>query len=287
MQSIDIINPAAGKGKAPDAADASHKFYITKGVGDARRYTADVCRSFPETHFNIYGGDGTVNEVVNGIMDAGAGNISSISVIPFGTGNDFAKNFVGAGTKNRIDLIKYNGKYAVNMLNMGLDCDAAIETAKIKNIPHISGSMAYILGVVKVFFHKKCHEYEITLTDTAGKVEHFKDQYLLCSIANGCWYGGGFKNSPISRTDDGLVEMLIVKNVSSFKFISLIGAYRKGLHIDSGTGMPVDKFKKFMSYRSCKKIQITGMKYFCSDGEIENAESLEIEVAPAALNYIS
>ncbi|MBQ4054612.1 MAG: acylglycerol kinase family protein, partial [Clostridia bacterium] len=124
MRKIMILNPAAGHGDADKLTSPDEKIliYKTKSVGDAERYVTQECRIDPETHFIVCGGDGTVNEVVNGIISAGAGESAMFSIVPTGTGNDFIKNDLEKKKVHKVDVVAINGRYAVNMINIGFDC---------------------------------------------------------------------------------------------------------------------------------------------------------------------
>ena len=84
MKTLSVLNPAAGKGTAV----LGRTGYITTGIGDCRRFVREECLASPCAHFDVYGGDGTLNEAINGIMDAGAGKTASVKMHPCGSGND-------------------------------------------------------------------------------------------------------------------------------------------------------------------------------------------------------
>ena len=95
MKRLHIFNPVAGGGHSPElltkGAANGEEVYVTSGIGDAERFVYEMCRSRSEVHFVVYGGDGTLNEAANGIIRAGAGERTLLSVVPAGTGNDFAR----------------------------------------------------------------------------------------------------------------------------------------------------------------------------------------------------
>ena len=289
MKIIQIINPKAGHGHAEAVQLSKDDIirYKTTGIGDAQQAVSRFCSQYDdEIHFIVCGGDGTINEVVNGIMDAGANDRCYFSVAPTGSGNDFVRNFKNEKVKRRIDLIKYNGRYAVNMLNIGFDCSVVEKTHLYKNKKLISGSMAYILGIGNVLFHKMGNDFKITITDENGAEIEYNDTCLLTAIANGSFCGGGFNALPLAELDDGLLDMLIVDNISRTKFFTLVGDYRAGTYIDTETREIKAKFKNILNYYRCKKVKIDGISMICADGELETASSVEIEIVPLAINYI-
>lgn len=289
MKIIQIINPKAGHGHAEDVKLSKEEIirYITTGVRDAENAVKNFCGEYDgELHFIVCGGDGTINEVVNGIMSSNASDRAYFSVAPTGSGNDFVKNFKNEKKKNRIDLIKYNDRYAVNMINIGFDCSVVEKTALYKNKKLISGSTAYIMGVGNVLLHKMGHAMTLTVTDENDEVTEYNGEFLLCPVANGSFCGGGFNALPLAELDDGLLDLLIVSNISRAKFLSLVGEYRSGTYIDKATKKIKPKFAEILKYIKCKKVSVSGIRSICIDGELEDVESVDIEVVPDAITYI-
>lgn len=286
---IQIMNPKAGHGNAEAVKLSKEEIirYTTTGVKDAENAVINFCNEYPdeEIHFIVCGGDGTINEVVNGIINAGAADRAFFSVAPTGSGNDFIKNFKNEKKKHRIDLIKYNGRYAVNMINIGFDCSVVEKTLKFKNNKLINGSMAYIMGVGNVLMHKLGQEMSLTVTDEYDVTTEYTGDYLLCPVANGAFCGGGFHALPLASLEDGLLDMLIISNISRARFLSLVGEYRTGTYINHETMEIKPKFADILKYIRCKKVTVTGIKSICIDGELEDADSVEIEVVPKAITF--
>ena len=290
MRRIHILNPAAGKGHDPaflrGIVPEGDEIYTTTGIGDAERFIRAVCTEDPgELSFVVYGGDGTLNEAVNGILGAEAGDRAVLSAVPSGTGNDFVRTVAELDGETRVDAVRYNGRYAVNIINMGFDCSVVDKTQKYKTMPAVSGSMAYIMGVADVLFHKLGEKWQIELEGEAGEREILRGEYLLCLIANGQYYGGGFRPAPAASLTDGLLDVLIVSKVSRATFLRLVSDYRNGTHI-SENGEVVERFRKFVTYRRAKKVKVTGLKFLCADGEIEPSPLIEAEIVPNALRVL-
>ena len=131
---FSIIN---SKKKCPDCIDES-KCYRSQKPGDATEKIAEVCREDPYAHITIYGGDGSVYESVNAIMSAGAGDTAELTIVPFGTGNDFVKSLPDGKMNKKIDLIRFNDKYSANIINIGFDCDVVSVTEKLKKSNNIN-----------------------------------------------------------------------------------------------------------------------------------------------------
>lgn len=292
MKHIFIINPAAGKGDSLESLEADikstavkngveYEIYRSACVGDAENKVREYCEKFPDVPLRFYacGGDGTVNEVFNGT--AGFGK-AQVGIIPIGTGNDFVKNFENGecfldldsqinGSPIAIDGIRVNGRYAVNMVNMGFDCSVVETVQKIKRHPWISSRMAYIAGVVIEFAKLPGTKLKRLIID--GKPFE-KSELQLCAFAGGGFYGGGFHNAPLAKPDDGKIDVCLVNRVSRLQFVSMIGSYKKGTHLESKRIMKIAEYHKCCS----ASIDFEGETSVCVDGEITRMTSLEIEI---------
>ena len=107
--------------------------------------------------------------------------------------------------------------------------------------------------------------------------------FLLCTIANASFVGGAYNCAPRAVTNDGYLEVCLVKPISIFKFLSLIGAYKKGTHLDD------PRFSKILTYRRGKKVYVESDKEFslCLDGEIRNVYKFTAEIIHNAVNFAS
>jgi diacylglycerol kinase family enzyme len=289
MKTVKIINPAAGQGKAVNEISEDTRYYVTKSVGDVENYVYKTLLKEPDTHFIVCGGDGSINEAVNGIMRAEAQDTAILSAIGTGTGNDFIKYDKYAhshGSSVKCDVIKYGDRYYINILNVGFDCTVVSKTENLKKKPLISGSFAYICGVVGTVFGEYGTKMHIKIENEKGEEEEFCDNYMLCVAANGQYYGGGFKPAPLADITDGLADLVLVKKVKRTEIPSIIGKYKKGEDIDKEKRDIIDKFKDIMVYRRARKISVSGIESICADGEIEKCESIDIEVVPKAINFM-
>lgn len=296
MKHYFIVNPAAGKGKyltslltkikfASEDLGIDYVVYHTRTTGDATRYVREVCTEHPDTDLRFYacGGDGTLNEVVSGVI--GFPN-AEVAVVPVGTGNDFVRNFTRPNNflnlKNQIlgepiviDLMKYNQKYAINEVNVGLDCEVVQKMEELKKNALIPGGLTYYAAVVSKFFGKFGTHLSISL-DGAKPCDY---DVTLIAIANGTSYGGGFKAAPLARLDDGLLDVCLVGSATKLDFIKAIGDYKNGTHVGAGKNYP------FVKYKKVRKVEIKtdNVTPVCADGEISPFRSLTIEVLPKAI----
>ena len=287
MRKIHIINPAAGIAKAHLFIPKGIEVYETKGPRDLERFITETCKNEPEIHLTVYGGDGTVSEAVNGILNAGpeAMEKTILSVVPKGSGNDFVRNFKkGEKFLGKVDVLKCNERYGINSINIGFDCDVVVETDKVKKNPLTAGSFGYIVGVAKVLFRELGTNLEISMTDKNGKVREFKGEFLLTALGNGKYCGGGFKFAPTATLDDGLFDALVVSKMSRTTFIKLVGDYRNGKHVDAESVKVEEKYKKLLKYYQCTQMTVKNIERVCVDGEVIETDKAEISIAPQAIN---
>ena len=289
MKTVKIINPAAGQGKAVNEISEDTRYYVSKSVGDVEKYVYKTLLKEPDTHFIVCGGDGSINEAVNGIIRANATDTAILSAVGTGTGNDFIKYDKYAkshGSSIKCDVMKYGDRYYINILNIGFDCTVVQKTEVLKKKPLISGSFAYVCGVVGTVFGEYGTKMHIKIENEHGEEEEFIDDFMLCVVANGQYYGGGFKPAPLADITDGLADLVLVKKVKRTEIPSIIGKYKKGEHIDKEKRDIIKKFKNIMIYRRARKVFVSGMESICADGEIEKRDKVEIEVVPKAINFM-
>lgn len=286
MKKLHILNPAAGKGALPDVSKLDGEVYVTKCAGDAEAYLLSRLSGGNGDEYRIfaYGGDGTLNEVVSGIMRAGAGSRVVLTPVPTGSGNDFARITAELCDTLPCDVIKYNDKYAINEINTGFDTGVVVRSNDLKKLPLVSGTASYILGVVGELIGKKATEMRLTLRSPDGETETFEGKYLLCLLSNGVWYGGGFKAAPTADISDGVLDFYLASDMGRARFLGLVGKYRAGEHIDLSTGNVIDEAKDILIYRRCTSLVLEGVRRFSADGEVmENDGVITAEVIPSAL----
>ena len=298
MKHYFIVNPAAGKGKDPKALIeriekscrerlTDFEIYITEKAGDATEFVKKKCVAAKEKlRFFSCGGDGTNNEVISGAVGC---DCAEVGFIPDGTGNDFIKCFDGAekftdidaqldGSAEAIDVISCNDKYIMNIMNIGFDCEVVRRTGKIKNLPLVSKSLAYILGVVIELIRKPGTKLRVCLDGGETK----ERSLLLSTFSNGRYYGGGFHASPKARLRDGLMDICFVKNISRAKFIGLVKHYRDGDYLD------IEKFKKIVDFHRCREavLEFETEQSVCIDGELFEGKRFELRLLPRALKIL-
>ena len=244
MRHLFIINPAAGKRGTTAQLEAllekltfPHKVMYTGKEGDARRFTQEAARPGEPVRIYACGGDGTLNEVVNG-----AAGLSHVAVtnVPKGTGNDFLKIFgpnyrelfydleaLAVGAAVPFDLIECNGRLGIDVVCAGVDARIAADVHRYKDWRFVSGMGAYVLALLEnIFFKGIARPMSVHMGDI-----HWEDRpaSLLC-VCNGRYYGGGFMPVGEAMPDDGVLDMLLVRKVSLLTFLRLVGRYAKGLY---------------------------------------------------------
>ncbi|MBR2444514.1 MAG: hypothetical protein IKB27_03840 [Clostridia bacterium] len=290
-QIVHIINPNAGKGMVTrllnDLKNEKH-VYVSKSPEDTPRLIIDTCKENPHTCFTVYGGDGTVYKAINAIMESGCNDTASLKIVPIGSGNDFVRSFDSMPREFCADVMRVNHRYAINVVNMGFDCSVVERAAELKKSPLITGGMAYILGVLGELINKKPLKARVTLTYLDGTEETIDDKFLLIAVGNGKWYGGGFKVTPGARLDDGILDVTIIKDISSATFLSLVGDFRKGTHIKDADACELKAgTEEFLLYKKCKSVKVEGIVTVCCDGEIFKESTVEIGVIPRAINLVN
>ena len=288
-QILHVLNPLAGKGRAvkiKDSLGEDSKVYMSSSGEDASAFIENTCKENPDTCFTVYGGDGTIFKAVNALMNSGYADRASLKIVPVGSGNDFVHSFKEKSGEFPIDVMKFNGRYAVNVINIGFDCEVVRRASTLKKRPLITGKAAYIFGVMGELISKKPLDAKITLTYPDGSQEIIEEKILLAAVCNGKWYGGGFQLAPDADLSDGILNVEIVRNVSRSTFIGLVPDYKKGTHINMETGELKEKFKKHIYYKKCVAVRIEGCRSVCADGEIFEEDVVDVSVIPQALNYI-
>lgn len=300
MKYIFIVNELAGKGEIQNKLKEEIKqlsnsidcmLYTTKNENDAttfvKKYLNDLKPKDEKVCFIACGGDGTINEVFNG---AYGNKDASVCVYPCGSGNDFVKVFpkdfftdLNKITSSyhfmKIDLLKMGDRYSNNVINFGFDTTVAKQVNDDRKKTGHGNKLSYVKGIVKAL---KDSMKTNALVYADDELLNPNGELLLCSFANGQYYGGSFRCAPNAKLNDGLIEVLVVKPISRLKLISLIKHYIDGTHLEN------DKFKDIMIYRKAKKIKVKGNNDIAItiDGEIVYAKEFDIEIIPNALDLL-
>lgn len=298
-----ILNPAAGHGNGAKALPQIEQLFTQHqvdyslvrtefpghGIELASQAIRDGCQVVVAA-----GGDGTVNEVVNGVMQSKLEGLPAppVGVLCVGRGNDFSGSMgiptdleggfqaLLAGERRIVDIGKVvggkypQGRYFANCVGVGFD---AITTIEVSKLPRWGGFMSFLLAVLKtVFLYNKAPLARIQFDD-----QQITQRSLLISIMNGRRLGGGFHMAPDSLPDDGLFDLCIAEQMSSFEVIKMIPHFTKG---DQATQPSIKTGR-------AARISITaqdGPLPAQTDGEIicVDGSQLDVEVLPRQLEII-
>lgn len=295
MRHLFIINPAAGKNmdvaavtreidQVMEGREEPWTILTTKGPGDAEQITAAwAAESQEELRVYALGGDGTLNEVVNGA--AGHDHVA-IACCPMGSGNDFVKTFGKESWRFRdlkalveakahvMDLIDCNGRQSINICSVGLDARVGIDQADYKKLPMVSGKMAYYLSLL-VNVVKGIHRpYEIEVDG-----QPMKGNYTIITACNGQWYGGSFNAAPDAVPDDGLLDFIVVEGVSRFTVAGLVSKY--------GAGRAKEFPDLIHCYRGKEiKIKCDRVSKINVDGERLDAQELSFALSEKKIRFL-
>ena len=206
MKHLFIINPAAGKKETTqeleallDALSVPHEVVYTREAGDAQRLAETAARTGEPLRIYACGGDGTLNEVVNGV--AGLDHVA-VTCVPKGTGNDFLKLFgpgyrklfydlerLAAGPQTAFDLMDCNGKLGLDVACAGVDARIAADVHRYKDWRFVSGMGAYCLSLLENILWKGIDR---PMTVRMGDISWQDRPTAILCVCNGRHYGGGF-----------------------------------------------------------------------------------------------
>ncbi|MGD9952048.1 MAG: diacylglycerol kinase family protein [Burkholderiales bacterium] len=291
-RTLVVLNPVAGRGRvrrewprmAARLREAGVEFEMTEtsAPGEAERIAAGA------DNYEVVvaaGGDGTVHEVANGLLRAGAG--VALGVLPLGSGDDFAKMLppgeavarIARGTARPMDAGRIRSesgeRYFANGMDIGFGAHAA---RNVRRVPRpFTGFGAYLgaLAMTLVRYPK----LDVSLQLDEG--EAFAHTTTMTAVMNGRAFGGSFHVCPGACADDGLLDLLIADGVGRLEILGLVPKILRGAH----AGHPR------LQLRQAKRVLIESDAPLLveADGEIafEDAQRLEIEVLPGALRVLA
>lgn len=295
-----IVNPAAG-------ANSSRRKWIRirellKHIGfrfdyeytDCSGHAIELAREAAIKGYNhlvAVGGDGTVNEVANGILNSSAANETSLGIISTGTGSDFVRSIgiphhyiqacshISSPDRLTVDvgIVEYhkNGqkfqRYFLNTAGIGLDAAVVEATEKIPK--NCGGTIPYLLGLIRALITYK--NKMVTLV-TDGNKETQRVVGII--VANGSYAGGGMHLAPLARLDDGLLDIVVVGDMGKIELLRSFPRVYKGTHID----LPKVKMRKStdISITSAERALVY------ADGELLGESPARFRIFPSALQIV-
>ena len=278
MTHLFIINPAAGSKNRTDAySEVIHRVCREKGLdydirvstapGECTRFAREAAETGKEYRLYACGGDGTLNEVVQGA--AGHDN-AAVTVFSGGSGNDFVKLFddpkaffdlerLMDAEEATFDLIRCNDDIAMNICSVGLDARIGTDVSRYKRLPLLHGFRAYAASTV--------------VNVVKGIAEHY-----VVELNGKRVYGGGFNPVPEADPSDGLLDVLLVKKVSRLQVPGVVGKYKDGRY---------KELPHLVRHYRTKSIKIICDKPtpVSLDGELRTATEVTMSVADEKLRF--
>jgi YegS/Rv2252/BmrU family lipid kinase len=298
-----IVNPVSGRGEGAADIPAAEAFLHELGLEhrtvrtERPLHAIELAQTAVREGYDVVvamGGDGTANEVLNGLMlakAAGEGE-AAMGLITVGRGNDFGYGIgvphgleascrcLAAGNRCRIDVGRVSGglypqgRYFGNGIGIGFDAVVGFEAAKLTRL---SGFLCYLVAALKtifLYFHAPLVRVE---TDS----ETFEQPALMVSVMNGRRMGGTFQMAPSSKTDDGRFTVCLAGEVSRLGIFGLIPRFMAGTQ----AGHPKIRFLETAHIRVRA---LKGRLAAHADGETlcTDGDELAAEILPAALEVI-
>ena len=271
--------------------NGSTHILATSYKGHGVQLAREAAEKYDPVRIFACGGDGTLNEVLQGIIDFPH---VELGFIPVGSGNDFSKNFPDRdffnlnqlidSPSNPIDIIKASGefgfRYCINVISMSWDSRVAIGVHDFTGLPLIKGTTAYVLSVVRELLKKKPTRYKVILDGDEIPAKN----YMIGMCANGAYYGGGFMGAPLSALDDGLLDLVLVTEITRRGVVKLFPKYQRGEHRDLEN--PV--FKDILTYKKGKELRVisTDPIPLTIDGEEFYTKILDASIIPSKVKLI-
>ncbi len=298
-----IVNPVAGSGSGERAIPRIEQLLQEGQVGfDLVRsehpgHGIGLTREAVAQGYDIVvaaGGDGTSNEVINGLMEAklSGKKLPALGVLSVGRGNDFAHGVnIPHELENACQILKENhrrvidigrvaggkypeGRYFGNCVGVGFD---AVTTIEVSKMPRFGGFLSFFIAVLKTIFLY----YKGPLISIEYDGQTLRQRCLMISVMNGQRLGGGFWMAPNAKPDDGLFDLCIARETSRRRIFSLIPYFMKGTQ---GT-------QEEITMGQASRMAITAVEGVLpaqTDGEIlcVDGNHLEIELLPRQLEVV-
>jgi len=299
VNTLVVLNPAAGRGKC-----ARNRNRVERGLHDAGvvyelvettgpGHAVGLAREAAANGFSrliCVGGDGTVHEAVNGLLQAplaedGATQVA-LGCIPLGTGDDFSKLLntyklppeaaaarMARAEVKRFDVGCAHGEYFANVLGIGFDAEVTRNSNRIR---HLRGIAVYLAAIYRTFVTFRAPVLEVE------SAEHCEiEPMMMLAVQNGISEGGGFYLTPESDPADGWLDVCIIRKVSTLQFLRYVPRVMKGTHVG------LDVVTIFRTRRLTVRVKDRPL-VLESDGEVREPPQREITVTvePAKLRVL-
>jgi len=292
-----IANPVSGGGSARRDVDAVLKYFRKRGHDIEVRFTERVghaevlAREAASGAYDVIivgGGDGTINEAINGI----AGSPMRLAVIPWGTGNVFATEMrfpksIGAicrliilGDAEALDLGVCNGRRFLLMAGVGVDA-YSLKQLEGQGLKRRLGVIAYAIAGIRAFTRYSYPSIEVELPD--GRTD--SGSFVL--VSNTSLYGDIFSFTPNASPLDGRLDVFVFRETGRWNTLVLAIRYLARSLVNPDLSIPPVGLQRFKIYRT-ESIRLRSAKsaYSQIDGELGSSLPLEISIAPKAVQLI-
>lgn len=245
MKAKLIVNPSAGSDAAVRYLTLINErirrrvglldIVITTGEGDAARAAEDAVLCGYD-HLFVAGGDGTLNEVLNGIGAVPGGfDAVVLGIVPLGTGNDFASalgypadiaaavDILADARASCVDVGQLNDRYFINVSAGGFI--AEVSDAVSPQLKDVAGRLAYLVGGATVVLEHQ--PFDVRVESSPRSVSMAINMFAVC---NSRLIGGGRLIAPDARVDDGLLDVYLVEAMSKVEFVGLLTRMSEGKH---------------------------------------------------------
>lgn len=284
-----IVNPAAGRGKArrqlPWLQELLHRYsceYDLQMTSEPMEAAEIANRAATQEWDAVvaFGGDGTINEVVNGLV----GTDGVLGVLPCGTGNDFARclglskdlaqalSVLIEGRQCTVDLGYTSTRYFINGIGIGFDALVNYESRQLRGL---RGTALYLASILRTLSKYKALDMDIRFNGTSKSGKTY-----LIAAGNGFSVGGGIMLTPEARLDDALLDICHVDDVG-------LGTIMR--HFTKLFNGGIDRVKQVTTARSPQlEVQCAAGMPVHMDGEViaTQAKNLSVKIAPGALKVI-
>lgn len=293
-----ILNPRAGRGRALRVWQQVESIFQEAGVPFVVRRTAGPCHAIELAAEAVregweavvaVGGDGTVNEVANGLLLAreehGAEPTRPLGVLPAGSGNDFVKLLdlprhkprelarrLLRGQTRLVDVGRANERYFTNGVGWGLDGYVAFEAQQVRRL---RGLAVYVWALLKSL---RQYRNAPMCIEVDGQVHEMT--VTLAVVANGACYGGGFWICPHARLDDGWLDVCVGEAMTPARILQIVPRVMRGTHV----GQPDVYFFKGRVINLVSEIPLPAQ----ADGELlgTHLTQLRVEIFHKALRVL-